>query len=90
MSDLPLIGITMGDPAGIGPEIIVRALEEGDVYRYCRPLVLGDPAILSSVFRILSSSRYHESEWNDHDHVAIQLNQCDQRTRKHRKHDETT
>ncbi|HUT70178.1 MAG TPA: 4-hydroxythreonine-4-phosphate dehydrogenase PdxA [Desulfatiglandales bacterium] len=42
MRDLPLIAITMGDPAGIGPEIIAKALLMPDVYRVCRPLVLGD------------------------------------------------
>lgn len=42
----PLIGITVGDPAGIGPEIIVKALQEGHIYETCRPLVLGTRAIL--------------------------------------------
>ena len=37
----PLIAITMGDPAGIGPEICLKALLESDIYRLCRPLVLG-------------------------------------------------
>jgi 4-hydroxythreonine-4-phosphate dehydrogenase len=46
--DLPLIGITMGDPAGIGPEIIVKALFDKSIYGLCRPVVLGDPEILSS------------------------------------------
>ena len=48
MSDSPLIGITMGDPAGIGPEIIVKALADQKIYSLCRPIVLGDPAVLSS------------------------------------------
>ena len=48
LSDLPLIGITMGDPAGIGPEIIVKALADRNIYGLCRPVVLGDPEILSS------------------------------------------
>ena len=43
----PLIAITMGDPAGIGPEIIVKALGEQKTLDRCRPLVLGDEAILS-------------------------------------------
>jgi 4-hydroxythreonine-4-phosphate dehydrogenase len=38
----PIIGITMGDAAGIGPEIIVKALNEDEVYEICKPLVLGD------------------------------------------------
>lgn len=49
MGDLPLIGITMGDPSGIGPEIIVEALSESSLFSHCRPLVLGDPGALSLV-----------------------------------------
>ena len=44
----PIIGITMGDPCGIGPEIVLRALAEGAVYETCRPLVLGDEAVMKS------------------------------------------
>ncbi len=43
---LPKIGITMGDPTGIGPEIIVKALSKDDVYQACRPLVFGDEQVL--------------------------------------------
>jgi len=39
---LPVIGITMGDAAGVGPEVVMKALAHRDVYRFCRPLVLGD------------------------------------------------
>lgn len=42
----PLIAITLGDPAGIGPEIVVKALLNAEVYNACRPLVLGDRRIL--------------------------------------------
>ena len=38
----PLIGITMGDPAGVGPEIIVRSLNKPELYAICRPIVIGD------------------------------------------------
>lgn len=48
MSDLPVIGITMGDPAGIGPEIIIKALGDREIYNICRPVVLGDSEVLSS------------------------------------------
>jgi len=47
----PLIAITMGDPAGIGPEIIVKAMGVRTVFAQCRPLVLGDEGILSSTVR---------------------------------------
>lgn len=43
---LPLIGITMGDPVGIGPEIIIKALSDAAVCSFCRPGVFGDRAIL--------------------------------------------
>jgi 4-hydroxythreonine-4-phosphate dehydrogenase len=47
-NERPLIGITMGDPAGIGPEIILKALADPEVYACCRPVVLGDREILGS------------------------------------------
>jgi 4-hydroxythreonine-4-phosphate dehydrogenase len=47
MTTRPLIGITMGDPCGIGPEIIVRALADAAVYDRCRPLVIGDVDVLT-------------------------------------------
>src|SRR5215212_685344 len=46
MSKLPLLAITIGDPAGIGPEVVLKALRHADVYARCRPLVLGDRRIL--------------------------------------------
>jgi len=42
----PLIAITAGDPAGIGPEIIVGAWSETVVHEWCRPLVVGHPEII--------------------------------------------
>ena len=39
---LPRIAITMGDAAGVGPEIIMKALAHEDLYRRCRPFVVGD------------------------------------------------
>lgn len=48
---LPIIGITMGDPAGVGPEIIIKALSDPALYEICRPLVLGDHGALSLCLR---------------------------------------
>ena len=42
----PLLAVTMGDPSGIGPEVVLKALQHVDVYQRCRPLVLGDRRIL--------------------------------------------
>ena len=38
----PIIAITMGDPAGVGPEIIMKSLSHPGVHELCRPLVIGD------------------------------------------------
>ena len=40
--DRPLIGISVGDPAGIGPEITARALSLPEIYGLCRPLVVAE------------------------------------------------
>ena len=50
---LPLIGITMGDPTGVGPEIVLKALSSEAPYEFCRPVVLGDGGVLSCTARIL-------------------------------------
>lgn len=42
MSDRPFVAITMGDPAGIGAEVTVKALSESSVYDKCRPFVVGN------------------------------------------------
>ena len=38
----PIIAITMGDPCGIGPEVVAKALASGEVYSMCRPVVVGN------------------------------------------------
>ncbi len=53
---LPIIGITMGDPVGIGPEIIVKALSKRHIYGFCRPLVIGDGTALHIATNIVRSS----------------------------------
>jgi 4-phospho-D-threonate 3-dehydrogenase / 4-phospho-D-erythronate 3-dehydrogenase len=51
----PIIAITMGDPAGIGPEIVMKSLAHAELYERCRPLVIGDSARLGRVGEILGS-----------------------------------
>jgi len=40
------MAITLGDPAGIGPEVLLKALGHGEVFAACRPLVVGDRGVL--------------------------------------------
>ena len=47
----PVVGITMGDPAGIGPEIIVKAILEYDINRICRPVVIGDAEVIKKILK---------------------------------------
>ncbi|GAA5162694.1 MULTISPECIES: 4-hydroxythreonine-4-phosphate dehydrogenase PdxA [Amycolatopsis] len=48
----PIVAITMGDAAGVGPEVVVKALAAADLYRTCRPLVVGDAARLRKAIGI--------------------------------------
>jgi 4-hydroxythreonine-4-phosphate dehydrogenase len=49
----PVIGISMGDPAGIGPEIIVKALSTPKIHAVCQPIVIGDTTILKRALKFL-------------------------------------
>src|SRR6266545_3151220 len=51
----PLVGITLGDPAGVGPEIILKALREADLYEIARPLVVADRMALERAGEALGS-----------------------------------
>lgn len=42
----PVIGIPLGDPCGVGPEIVVKALKDETLYTLCRPLVIGDADVV--------------------------------------------
>lgn len=46
---LPKIAVTMGDPAGIGPELCLKLLAEQEIARLCTPIVFGDGAVLQEV-----------------------------------------
>ncbi len=51
----PLLGLTMGDPLGIGPEILVKALAISDIYTRCRPFVMGDLEVMKQAMNLLDS-----------------------------------
>lgn len=48
-----IIGITMGDPASIGPEITVKALADKKIYQKCRPIVIGDAGVMEAALEIV-------------------------------------
>jgi 4-phospho-D-threonate 3-dehydrogenase / 4-phospho-D-erythronate 3-dehydrogenase len=77
---LPIIGITMGDPAGVGPEVIIKALAHDSPYQVCRPLVIGDAKRLKVGAEILKSSkpvrsipRLEEAKFHDSEIECLNL-----------------
>ena len=75
MRDLPVVGITMGDPAGVGPEIIIKALSDSDIFEISRPLVLGDPAALS--INIEGAAKLTINEVSDPSHIKGEFGHID-------------
>lgn len=51
----PVIALTMGDPAGIGPELIVKVLAEGEPYARCRPFVIGHPRVMAEICDVVGA-----------------------------------
>ena len=85
----PTIIITMGDPAGIGPEIAVKALSNPAIYSLCRPLIVGDFNLLQKTakhlklnqkFRRLDSPRNVKGELGIID--VVDLKNVDMKTLK--------
>jgi 4-hydroxythreonine-4-phosphate dehydrogenase len=50
----PIVGITLGDPCGIGPEVVVNTLRRSQSYRSCRPLVIGNRTVVESTINLLN------------------------------------
>lgn len=56
MSKKPILGITMGDPASIGPEITVKALSDLAIYEKCSPIIIGDAAVMEAAVGIVGKN----------------------------------
>lgn len=69
----PILGITMGDPAGIGPEITVSACNNSEVTSLCHPLIVGDAEIIKRAcllkgltdLQVLSLKNPSDAVWKD-------------------------
>lgn len=57
----PLIAVTMGDPAGIGPEILIKALDNPQIEQACRSLIVGDRQVLEAVAQRMGKSFHIKS-----------------------------
>jgi 4-hydroxythreonine-4-phosphate dehydrogenase len=64
MSEKPIIGITMGDPAGIGPEVLVKTVTNKKVTNICHPLVFGSYQIIfSAAKKFLKKTTIRKIVW---------------------------
>ncbi|MCE5314119.1 MAG: 4-hydroxythreonine-4-phosphate dehydrogenase PdxA [Armatimonadota bacterium] len=61
MNKRSVIGITLGDPAGIGPEITLGALESKEVYERCVPVVIGHAGLLRRCAQIIGKTTHIET-----------------------------
>ncbi|MBI5048599.1 MAG: 4-hydroxythreonine-4-phosphate dehydrogenase PdxA [Deltaproteobacteria bacterium] len=57
----PTIAITMGDPTGVGPEVILKAISDKQIRRLCNPVILGDEAVLE---HLISNFKFQISNLN--------------------------
>ena len=53
MNKKPIIAITMGDPASIGPEIAIKALLQPSIYDICNPIIVGDAGVFKQIIALL-------------------------------------
>ncbi|MCJ7604638.1 MAG: 4-hydroxythreonine-4-phosphate dehydrogenase PdxA, partial [Dehalococcoidales bacterium] len=56
VEERPIIAITMGDAAGIGPEVIIKALSSKSIIELCCPLLVGSASVMSEQIKSLGSS----------------------------------
>jgi 4-hydroxythreonine-4-phosphate dehydrogenase len=52
----PIVVITMGDPAGVGPEVAAKALAREDVWACCRPLLVGDARVMARAVELVGAA----------------------------------
>jgi len=49
----PIVALTMGDPSGVGPEVIAMALANPEITALCRPLIIGDPGAMERAVSVV-------------------------------------
>ncbi|MBB6460708.1 4-hydroxythreonine-4-phosphate dehydrogenase PdxA [Flammeovirga kamogawensis] len=71
-SDKPRIGITIGDYNGIGPEVIVKVLQDKRITNICTPVVYGSGRILTKYKRILGIEEFTYHQYNNNSYLHDQ------------------
>lgn len=65
----PIIGISLGDVNGIGPEIIIKALEDTRITKYCTPLIYGNGSIISYYRKAIDKNNFNFYQTNGLDNL---------------------
>jgi 4-hydroxythreonine-4-phosphate dehydrogenase len=73
----PLIAVTMGDPAGVGPEIIAKTFAEEGFREHNRALVIGDPHILERAAKLLELPLLRVNEISSPEQAALEVGSVD-------------
>jgi 4-hydroxythreonine-4-phosphate dehydrogenase len=83
----PVLGVTMGDPAGVGPEIIARAVAEPGVRAACRPVVIGAADAMREALALVGArtalhavTRVADCRWADESVEVLDLGNVDMTT----------
>ena len=53
----PIVAVTVGDPAGVGPEIVVKAVAKDEVWQACQPVVVGDLPVVQRAAKLVGVER---------------------------------
>ena len=73
---LPRIGITMGDPAGVGPEVCLRLLNNPEMLSVCQPVIFGDMVVLEAYAQsmgvTINTPCLELDEWNQSGYISTQ------------------
>ncbi|MBN4064912.1 hypothetical protein JYU04_04170, partial [Dehalococcoides mccartyi] len=56
MTDKPLLAVTIGDPSGIGPEVVAKALQDRSMYEIMRPVLVGTVKVVENALNAIKSS----------------------------------
>jgi len=75
MTQLPTIALTMGDPAGVGPEVILKALADPAVAGMAHWVVLGDRRVMEMAGAPKDDSFYQRAAQNRTEKIVVDLPQ---------------
>lgn len=65
----PIIGITIGDVNGVGPETIIKMLSDDRMYNYCKPVIYGSSRVLSYYKKLMNNNRFKYAKFKGWDNL---------------------